>query len=345
MNKLAILFGTTTVAFAGLTFYYASELKKENARFDAWSTQVRAAPAPSGRSPASPAQSTPEPEVPAPASNTPVVKASVPNTISPAASTAAVAASKPELKLSASDVDFLRMYANPEGRRTLIEEAMVDQRNIRRGLAEELHLTEEHWQRVLEVFAEQQLESRAASLRCRADPTCRSLFTPEQRAINEQALRDVIGGDKYDDYEAYVRTQYERQTVAALQRQLSGALSLPADRVEALIAALAEEREAALRDMTANGEQYSGIGVPSGFIYYSASAPTLEARMASGVQYSQRMRERAATVLNANQLATFNQLQDQLVATLRSHIARQQPPTPKPQPPKPQKSEQRTAQT
>jgi hypothetical protein len=37
---------------------------------------------------------------------------------------------------------------------------------------------------------------------------------------------------------------------------------------------------------------------------------TVEARLATGVQYSQRMRDRAATILDGNQLMTFNQMQD-----------------------------------
>ena len=61
--------------------------------------------------------------------------------------------------------------------------------------------------------------------------------------------------------------------------------------------------------------------------------------MASGVQYSQRMRDRAATVLNANQVVAFNRMQDQLMATLRSYLVRNAA-----QPTPPQKSDPKATQ-
>jgi len=352
MNKLAALFGTTTVAFAGLTFYYASELKKEDAFFDAQSTLVSAAPAPTpapapapirAPSPSSSASAS-APRGPAagavvPGTTVPAMNASVPQPGTSANTPAANAPGKPAAKLSASDVDFLAMYATPEGRRTLIDEALVDQRNGMRGLAEELGLTEEHWQRVLEVLAEQLVEARAAVMSCRADPACKSPLTPQQLADRKQAVRDAIGEDKYDDYDRYMKSMNERRAVAELQRQLTGSLALPADRAEALIAALVDERETAVREMKDNGGQVAGIGVPNGFVYYDANAPTLEARMESAMQYSSRMRERAATVLNGNQSAAFNRMQDQLMATLRSYLVRNPP-----QPPPPQKSEPKATQ-
>ena len=61
--------------------------------------------------------------------------------------------------------------------------------------------------------------------------------------------------------------------------------------------------------------------------------------MESGIQYSSRMRDRAATVLNGNQLAAFNRMQDQLMATLRSYLVRNAA-----DPPPPQKSDPKAAQ-
>lgn len=333
MNKLVILFGTTTVAFAGLTLYYANELEDENARVAPESTIVRAAPRPTDPSP-SPAQGSPS-EVEAPTTNSSVVKASVPKADLPGAN----AASKPAAQMSASDVDFLAMYADPQGRRTLIDEALVDQRNGMRDLGERLGLTAEHWQRVLEVLAEQQVEGRAASLHCRADPACKSPFTPDQMADRRQAVRDAIGEDKYAEYDQNMSTMAERRTVAELQKHLTGNLALSDQRAEELIAALADERARAFKEMSADGNKVGGIGVPNGWAYYVESAATLDARMATANQFSQRMRDRAATVLSGNQLTAFNQMQDMVLATLRAHLARKEP-----QPPKPQKAEQKAEQ-
>ena len=339
MNKLAIVFGATTVAFAGLTFYYASELRKEDDFFDAQSTIMPAGPA-LATSHSSPAAARPSNDAMASGTGAPVSNASLPQSVAPANNPTGDVAGKPASKLSASDLDFLKMYADPQGRRILIEEALVDQRNGLRGLGEKLGLTEEHWQRVLDVFAAQQVEGRAAILRCRADPACKSPFTPQQLADQKQQVRDAIGEDNFSDYDRYVKSMNERRAVAELQKQLTGSLALPADRAEALIAALVDEREAALREMTDGGGKVGGIGVQNGFVYYNTNAPTFEARMESGIQYSNRIRERAATVLNASQIATFNQMQDQLMATFRAYLVRNTP-----QPPAPQKSAQTTART
>lgn len=331
MNKLVAVLGTTTVAFAALTAYYAYELAQENKRAvpepAVFAAAVQSAPQDSAAE--APAQS------PAGQSTTAApVQAQTVATVAPAA-----AATKPAMKMRAADVDFLAMYADPRGRATLIEEAMADQRMAMRGVQQRLGFTDEEWQRVLEVKAEQSVESRAAILRCRADPDCRSLFTPEQVANQKQALREVIGEDKYAEYDAYMSSMMERQAVAELQKNLSGDLALPEQRAEELIAALADERAQALKEMSANGNQYGGIGVPNGFAYYVANAPTLDARFASAVQYSQRIRDRAATILNGNQLTTFNQMQDQLLATLRAHLARKEAEA-APQPPKTNKGTQ-----
>lgn len=322
MNKLVIILGTTTMAFAGLTLYYAAALQDENDRFASVTTLVRSAP---------PAQSSRTSEAAAPAITPSVVKASVPDTIS--------TASKPAAQMSASDIDFLALYADPQGRRILIEEALVDQRNGMRGLGERLGLTAEHWQRVLEVFAEQQVEGRAASLRCRADPACKAPFTPDDIANRQQALRDAIGEDKYAEYSRYTSTMAERNTVAELQKHLTGTLALSEQRAEELIAALAEERAQAFKEMSADNNKVAGIGVPNGWAYYVESAPTLEARMATADQFSQRMRDRAATVLSGSQLTAFNQMQDMVLATLRAYLVQKEP-----QPPKPRKAEQKAEQ-
>ena len=95
------------------------------------------------------------------------------------------------------------MYADPRGRRTLIDEAMVDQRNVMRGVQQHVGFTDEEWQRLLEVKAEQSSgEARGRRLRCRADPDCQSPLSPEQMASNQQAVSDAVGEDKYAAYDA-----------------------------------------------------------------------------------------------------------------------------------------------
>lgn len=328
MNKLVAVLGTTTVGFAALTAYYAYELAQENKRTVPETAVVAAVapPAPqlaeSGPRDSRVVQAMPAPAK-LPATAAPVLAKSV--------ATAKPAAAKPVTNLSAADAEFLAMYVDARGRRTLIDEAIVDQRKLMQGAQRQVGFTDEEWQRVLEVKAEQQVERRAALLRCRADPNCKSPFTPEYLANERQAVRDAVGEEKYAEYDQYMNTMIERRAVAELQKNLLGDLALPDQRAEELIAALADERVQAVKDMSVDGNRVAGMGVPNGFAYYVESAPTLEARIQTANQYSQRMRDRAATILNGNQLTTFNQMQDQMLASLRAFLARKEAEPPKPQ--------------
>ena len=115
-----------------------------------------------------------------------------------------------------------------------------------------------------------------------------------------------------------------------------GDLALPQQRAEELIAALADERAQVFKDFSVDGNRVAGIGVPNGMAYYVENAPTLEARIESANQISLRMRDRAATILSDNQLTTFNQMQDQVLASLRAFLARREAEEPEPQNAEPQ---------
>ena len=52
-------------------------------------------------------------------------------------------------------------------------------------------------------------------------------------------------------------------------------------------------------------------------IVYAKDAATTEQSLESAQQYAQRVRDRAALVLNTGQLAVFNQMQDDMMISFR----------------------------
>jgi hypothetical protein len=57
-------------------------------------------------------------------------------------------------------------------------------------------------------------------------------------------------------------------------------------------------------------------------VWYSGDGGVDE-QLASAAQYSDRMRQRAASILNAEQLRAFVQLQDELLANFANYLRQQ----------------------
>jgi uncharacterized protein YdcH (DUF465 family) len=55
-------------------------------------------------------------------------------------------------------------------------------------------------------------------------------------------------------------------------------------------------------------------------LWFQGDSNSLDQRFADAAAYSQRLRDRAATVLSPQQLAVFVQMQDELLAMMRSHM-------------------------
>jgi hypothetical protein len=108
--------------------------------------------------------------------------------------------------------------------------------------------------------------------------------------------------------------------VAQLRGRLSDVAYLPESQAEALIAALADERQ---RIIT-GGTGVTGIGNGSGMAYITVESDSPEERFKSALENSQRLRTRAAEVLNPEQLQVFNQMQDEVVLSARQQLRQKQ---------------------
>ena len=72
-------------------------------------------------------------------------------------------------------------------------------------------------------------------------------------------LRNLLGADRQQQFEAYKNTLMERESVVQLRTRLPDASRLPDERAEALIAALADERQKIHMEAAQRGAGMNGL--------------------------------------------------------------------------------------
>jgi hypothetical protein len=217
----------------------------------------------------------------------------------------------------AADADFLRMYPDPRLRQQLVAEFALNERNGLLGVEVLLDIPTDRWDMLSERLAELQVESIWRRMRCIADHTCASDFIDmdlfKQR---ERVTQEVLGAVKADELGEYRRTLRDRRGVDVLQARL-GNSRLPRERAEELIGALHAEGMRLSNEWMAKDSpnmRMHFMGYPRlGVAAYPSSARTSEQQMAAAMEYSQRMRERAAPLLNPEQRAAFEAMQDDIL--------------------------------
>jgi hypothetical protein len=211
---------------------------------------------------------------------------------------------------------FLEQLATREGREDIIAQHKMMFRNMYPRIERVLGLTPEEHSRFLEMLATQQIEMQEKQMRCTLDPACdpRTLWNmsgdPRQAMID-----DFLGPERGEKYSTYMKTMGEREVVSQLRSRLPDAQRLTDDGAESLIMALAAERDAMAReDMGRNG--MTGYGFGAGMIM--TTGDTFEERYESAQRNSQRLRDRAAQYLSAEQMRVFNEMQDETLLSLRA---------------------------
>jgi hypothetical protein len=318
MRILTILLAITSVAFASTTVYLARELSAERARASA--TVPRTASL-------TPSPGTPEAPPPAASAADPATPPSRPAGVLDAAT--AVAAIGPGRHMSEAEMKkfqaehskaFLAQMDDPEQREELLVQRKMMMRHSFPRVDQVLGLSQEEYVRFLELHALQQLEMQEKSARCTLDPDCsmQEAFRNMQD-VRGNEINNLLGAERTAKFQQYQNTMGEREAITQLRNRMPDNLRLNDSKAEQLISALAEEREAMHRDAAQQGKTMNGFGIGAGMIYApDNSAGSFEQRYEAARQNSQRLRERAATYLNSEQLRVFNEMQDETLLSLRS---------------------------
>ena len=195
------------------------------------------------------------------------------------------------------------------------------------GLAEGLHLTADQEQELLETLAEAELRAiKAHSAHPVAGDVRDSI--PAWLAEQRRQRAELLGEERLTRYEEYAKTIPERRQVMELRSQLDGRNSLSDDQATQLIAAVREERERYI----ARSMQQAGArdAVPEGPVYvlsaYEAGSPLdmqfREAQLKRSEDFVRRLHDRAARILNPEQLRRFDELHAARLSAERFNMER-----------------------
>jgi hypothetical protein len=319
MNKLVATLATTTVLFAGTTLYFWSELRARDSTAEALAATD------------SPINPTVTAKAPAPAPTEPAVTAelrgaaagNVAGAKSPA--TDAVKSSgrndpNREVMLPFAK-DFLRQYDNPALRQTLLRAARTGIESQYSRLRDRLKLDANTYSQLVDLLTEEQLDGQANYYRCLVNPLCDTSKMPPTRDRSEDFLA-LLGAEKNEQLTAYRKSLQDWQAVVQLRGRLPETNNLRDSDAERLMNAMTAERERYIAESGQAGANIRGWGNGAGMMWYTGDGG-IEEQMASATQYSERLRQSAATILNAEQLHAFVQLQEELLAGLASYLQSQ----------------------
>jgi hypothetical protein len=311
MRKLTLALAFSSVALAGTTVYFAQELSRERAKNSVLVS----------------AQSTSPPPVANPAAATVAGAARRPASIQ--------AVQEPEAlprtaRISASDEDmraaeivfarnFLEQLADPQARADMIAERRMVMRQSYPMLDKALGLTAAEHSRLLELFALHQIEMQEKHFRCITDPACNPHEMSFDDREQQQQITALLGQERAQQFDGYRNSIGERESITQLRNRLTDSQRLSDQNTEGLIAALAEERANINREQAQRGSGVQVISVGAGMLF-SPMEGSLESQFAAAQQYSQRLRDRAAGYLNAEQLRVFNEIQDEQLVALRGML-------------------------
>jgi hypothetical protein len=217
--------------------------------------------------------------------------------------------------------DLLARLQDPEQRAEMLIEYQMVSRNSNPRLAQALQLSSQEYERLIELMAIGQVNAIESSAHCSLDPQCSAHGIGRREADwKAQEIANLLGPERQQKLNEYRNSLQERESVAQLRGRLSDVAYLPESQAEALIAALADERQ---RIIT-GGTGVTGIGNGSGMAYITVESDSPEERFKSALENSQRLRTRAAEVLNPEQLQVFNQMQDEVVLSARQQLRQKQ---------------------
>jgi hypothetical protein len=231
----------------------------------------------------------------------------------------------PSARQRASDADFIRMNSDPRTRPQLIAEYAMDGRDALRGVDRALDIPWDRWEMLNLRLAELAIEQRVRTMECAGDLVCARDVLVDQHAKGTQVEVEVLGAVKAGELKQHRQSLDERRAVDGFQSRL-GDSRLTREQSEELIRTLYEEGMRVKNgwDLKKDGSMrwYSTGFAGGGRAYYPDTATTHDQRMAAATDYSRHMRDRAAPLLNVEQRAAFEAMQDDLLERFDRRLRR-----------------------
>jgi hypothetical protein len=210
---------------------------------------------------------------------------------------------------------FLDRDSDPARRAQLVEETKVGVRRENPSLDRVLELNAGMYDLLMSLLAEQKIQARKTSIECKYASTCGTRIK-QLRESQQADLTALLGPDGKQRFDQYLESRAERLSVNSMRGRLSEKSRLADSQVEALTAALADERQRVTYEKSGVTPVITFDGVP---LVYGAEA-TLESLMDQAQAYQARLRARAATLLTPEQLAVYDQLIAEKMIMVRAMI-------------------------
>ena len=226
------------------------------------------------------------------------------------------------------DERFLALLATPTGHAQLLAEGKSQLRQRYPDMARVLHLTSEQESQILTAQAEGELKGQARVARCRLDPSCtvESLWRSGLADLKNQdkPVEDLLGAQKFGEYEGYLNTITDRQSVRSLNARLSSADALTDEQAEALVTAMQQERKQFAAEAEQTGRRISAFGTQTGGLMAATEGtgnPASDTEiLTSAREFSQRLRDRAAKLLTLEQMREFDELQEETLTRTQESL-------------------------
>lgn len=334
MNKLVLVLAASTAVSTSAAFYWRHQLIEERARNSVIAESksppaanlAAAQPAP-GQSPRVTTQSLPGSSTATTVVETP--KAAVASSPPPPA----VEVPDSAWRLNPADkarmrqhmAEFLKKHEDSFGRNELRKQALERARLGQEGFDKARNLDPQTFEKLLGILADQELEMRVLQARCIVDPQC--VVPPgvsELMTAQRQAIDDLLGAGGDAAVRDWRSTQAVRRMVKGFEQRLPVRAQMSGAQAQAFVAAVKAERTAAMQEWAANRQNITGYSNVDGLNVMYLRSDSLEESMSSAQSYVQRMKDRAATVLNGEQLLVYYQMQDELLYDLQRQLRTQE---------------------
>jgi hypothetical protein len=323
MRSLVPALAITSLLFAGSTLYYwqkARQLQGSGASREAKVLAASGAPLGNDRAPESapPGTARPSPGVGSAA------KPDVAVTAAPAIPPAGARAGRPDVQremMLPFAKDWLRQYDDATQRTSLVKAARTGIEAQYSRLRDRLKLDANTFGQLVDLLTQEQLEQQANYFRCAVDAACDTANMRPPRDHSDEYLA-MLGADAFAQFNSYREAMPDWQAVVQLRGRLGEANYLKDGDAERLLSAMSAERERYTSEVKQSGAKLRGWGTATGMLWYTGDGGP-EEQLASATQYSERMQQRAAAILDAEQLRAFVQLQEELLANFATFLRSQ----------------------
>ena len=203
------------------------------------------------------------------------------------------------------------MVEDPDQRAKALREFRRNTARELEGIDRRLGLTQEEYNRLLDMLGEQYLRQIEVEVHCRQTPGCSYRAAYEaQEHLDRRELTNLLGKDGIRRFDEFRDNRDERRVVTDFRGELPDALRLSDTQAEQLADVLGEERRRTLAEWAQRGATPMGwTRGMFGTLYIPDTAQGVEQKVAAASEIQRRQRERAAQVLKPGQLEAFTRLQ------------------------------------